>query len=343
MVTAREVAANLYMIVLPIPVPFLESINIYVVVGSDRNLVIDTGFSDGECLSVVRSALRDLRVDPRDTDFFITHGHPDHFGLLGRLVSGQSRVYVGADEARQINRARTSAIMEDYAGFLSVTGFPETDPYKVFPPDTLEPYRMGRWRDFRLISEGDALEYGGHKFRCVATPGHTSGHMCLHDANTGLLVSGDHLLPDISPTIQLWQETGNPLESYRKSLAKVSEMDVSLVLPGHGPVFANCGERIAQLQQHHEERLGGIISSLSEAPCKDAYLVASSVSWNLSGCEHWNSAPLTQRFFATGEAFSHLRFLKESGVVSGRMDGTREVYCLTPGRHQRIASERLFR
>lgn len=322
----EEVAANLYRIILPIPVPLLDSINIYVICGSSRSLIVDAGPYDEGCMAAFMKALTSLGVNLQESDFFITHGHPDHFGLLGMLTTDQSVVYINADEIKHIRRARSAGIMTDYAHFLSTTGFPELDPYKVFPHDTLEPYQVEKGWDFQFVKEGDVLEYGGYSFGCVATPGHTGGHMCLYDEYEGLLLAGDHLLLDISPTIQLWSETDNPLMSYFQSLHKVSKMVVNLTLPGHGPVFGNCRKRIEQLIRHHEERLSEIISVLTGGTPKDAYEIASNLTWNLSGCVDWDSTPIIQKFFATGESFSHLKYLEEQDKVCRKMEGQRIMY-----------------
>jgi len=326
--TGEEVAANLYRFVVPIPVPFLDSINVYVVATPGRSLIVDPGMHDDGCMAAVKGALQGLGVDLEAADFFITHGHPDHFGLLGRLRTDRSVVYINEEEVRYIEKARSASIMADYARFLAITGFPERDPYKVFPHDTLEPYQVrGSW-GFRFVEDGDVLGYGGHDFRCVTTPGHTGGHTCLYDCRDGIFLSGDHLLPDISPTIQLWFENENPLDHYLKSLDKVYEMDVNLVLPGHGPIFKDCRQRIRQLKEHHEARLQEILSALSDGSGKDTYGVASRLSWSLSGCADWDSAPTIQKFFATGEAFSHLRYLEEESKVFREMKGGRIVYRL---------------
>ena len=53
----------------------------------------------------------------------------------------------------------------------------------------------------RLINDGDPVPVPGRDVRAVWTPGHTPGHLCLHDAAAGVLLTGDHLLPRISPNI----------------------------------------------------------------------------------------------------------------------------------------------
>jgi glyoxylase-like metal-dependent hydrolase (beta-lactamase superfamily II) len=52
----------------------------------------------------------------------------------------------------------------------------------------------------------------------------TLGHTCLYEADKKILVSGDHILIDISPNIQCWEEGWNPLKSYMESLKKTWDL-----------------------------------------------------------------------------------------------------------------------
>ncbi|MFH1154742.1 MAG: MBL fold metallo-hydrolase [Pseudomonadota bacterium] len=105
-----------------------------------------------------------------------------------------------------------------------------------------------------MLSEGQRLTYGDHTFTCLETPGHTLGHICLYEENRKLLVSGDHVLVDITPNIQCWTDYENPLKHYISSLEKVSGLDVSLVLPGHRRSFTDLGSRSHELIVHHMNR-----------------------------------------------------------------------------------------
>ncbi len=95
----EQILPQLYRIEIPLPNNPLRSLNAYFVRGKERSLIIDTGMNLDECLKVMRSGLNELKVDLHKTDFFITHRHADHTGLLNELASKQSRVYVGDPEA----------------------------------------------------------------------------------------------------------------------------------------------------------------------------------------------------------------------------------------------------
>ena len=135
-----------------------------------------------------------------------------------------------------------------------------------------------------------------------------------------------HILNDITPNIQLWSDEWNPLKEYLASLDKVYEIDIELVLPGHRGIFENCKERIEELEKHHERRLDEIISILGKSN-KNAFQVASQMSWDII-CDSWDLFPVSQKWFATGEAISHLKYLEGIGKIQAEMRGRERVYSL---------------
>jgi glyoxylase-like metal-dependent hydrolase (beta-lactamase superfamily II) len=150
--------------------------------------------------------------------------------------------------------------------------------------------------------------------------------MCLYEPEKRILVAGDHILSDITPTIQLRSDNENPLKEYLSSLDKVHELNVDLVLPGHRSIFKNCRERIGELKHHHENRLKEILSIL-KGGAKNAYQVASQMTWDLD-YDSWDLFPLVQKWFATGEAIAHLKYLEEQGTIQKELKGEKIVFSL---------------
>jgi len=116
------------------------------------------------------------------------------------------------------------------------------------------------------------------------------------------------------------------LEEYFASLDKVSKLDIELVLPGHRSIFRNCRERIEELKQHHQKRLAEIISILERGE-KHAFQVASEMSWDIL-CDSWDLFPVSQKWFATGEAIAHLKYLKEKGIIKSDIRKERIVFSM---------------
>ncbi len=106
------------------------------------------------------------------------------------------------------------------------------------------------------VEHGDVLRLAGREWFVQHTPGHTADHICLHDPETGALLSGDHVLPSITPHIGGVSYLQDPLKSFFYSLDRVGEIsDVKLALPAHGHPFDDLKGRAQAIKQHHHERL----------------------------------------------------------------------------------------
>lgn len=320
----EEILTNLYRIEIPLPRSPLKALNCYVIRNTERNLIIDTGWNEEECMTAMQAGLRELGVDIRKTDFFITHLHADHFGLLSSLVTDTSKIYFNQPDA---NRFREGFRWDDFVHFARLNGYPENEIQASLRSHPGFKFRPEENLVFHILKEGDILSIGDYRFRCVETPGHTPGHMCLYEPNQKTFVAGDHILNDITPNIQLWSDGRDPLEEYFGSLDKVSDLDIELVLPGHRSIFRNCRERIQELKQHHQQRLDEIISILEKGD-KHAFQVASEMRWDIL-CDSWDLFPVSQKWFATGEAIAHLTYLKEKGILRAEMWGGRRVFSLS--------------
>ena len=169
----------------------------------------------------MQAAMKNLDVDLEKTDFFITHSHVDHIGLVFRLIHAGSVVYINEVEAEIISKIKTGVLHSEIGVFFQISGFPEEDFEKIFPPDAIHQYRSGDVLPFRFVKDKEIIERGEYRFTCVKTPGHSKGHMCLYEPDKKILVAGDHILEDITPGIQEESITRNPLKEYLFSLDKV--------------------------------------------------------------------------------------------------------------------------
>jgi glyoxylase-like metal-dependent hydrolase (beta-lactamase superfamily II) len=152
------------------------------------------------------------------------------------------------------------------------------------------------------------------------------GHICLYEPDKNLLVSGDHILIDITPNIQCWSDVQNPLKHYLSSLDKTAGLQVDLVLPGHRRLITDHLARIEELKNHHANRLAEVLTILDAGPMT-AFGVAARMTWDLK-CDDWKDFPVAQRWFATGEAISHLRLLEEEGKVGRKVNDKLTLYFL---------------
>jgi glyoxylase-like metal-dependent hydrolase (beta-lactamase superfamily II) len=196
-----------------------------------------------------------------------------------------------------------------YAG---IHGFPENELRTAIENHPGNRFGSDWIPALHILADGDWIDVGEYGFECVATPGHTLGHTCLYEPDQRLLIAGDHILGDITPNIQCWSDNANPLRLYLDSLDKVRHLAVDLVLPGHRSLFSNCTQRIQELEKHHKQRLDEVQKILNGSSLT-AYAVASRMTWDIRGS--WEEFPVAQKWFATGEALSHLRYLEEAGSI----------------------------
>ena len=195
----EEIASGFYRIEIPLPDTVLKTVNSYVIRDGEGNLIIDTGMYNDECFNAMQVALKKLDVDREKTDFFVTHSHVDHIGLVFRLIHAGLVVYINEVEAEIISKIKTGVLQSEIGVFLQISGFPEKDPEKIFPPDDIRQYRSGVVLPFRFVKDKDIIERGGYRFTCIKTPGHSKGHMCLYEPDKKILVAGDHILGNIYP------------------------------------------------------------------------------------------------------------------------------------------------
>ncbi len=319
----EEYSPNLYRIEVPLPQSPLKAINSYVIKTTERSLIIDTGMNRKECMEALSAGLKELGIDLTKADFFITHLHADHLGLVSSLATDTSTIYFNQPDANRVNSAQFGRSNPDSA---RANGFPEDKLQDAFRNHPGYRYGPRGHLDFTILGEGDTVSIGDYRFSCIETPGHTKGHLCLYEPGKQLFISGDHILIDITPNISLWSADENPLNEYLLSLDKVYNLDVKLVLPGHRSAFSNYRERIRELKQHHQARADEVLAILRKGS-NNAFQVASQMSWNLT-CESWDLFPVPQQWFATGETLAHLKYLEENGKVSREIQEQQVIFSL---------------
>ncbi len=117
------------------------------------------------------------------------------------------------------------------------------------------PFDVGDWADPDTWVEAGPIDLGGRVLEAVPTPGHTKGHVVYHDLEAGLLFSGDHVLPTITPSIGF--ELGDwdlPLGHFLDSLELLLERPDARLMPAHGFPVDSVHERVRALLEHHRVR-----------------------------------------------------------------------------------------
>jgi len=310
----EQIRPGLHRVVVPLPGNPLKEINSYVLTSRGRNLIIDTGMRRPECQEVLEAGLDEIGIDLARTDFIATHLHADHAGLISTLLRDGSRAFMGDLDARvmKIDFAHLSKTIP-LSEYAVRSGFPAEEVRSSLQNHPGNRYSSQTVVSYLPLAGGEIFEVGAYRLEVVATPGHTSGHIALYEPEKKLFFSGDHVLGDITPNIQAWSDDQDPLATYLASLEKVKRLDVELCLPGHRSLIEDFGNRIAELVEHHRVRANEVISILAEDR-KTAYQIASEMSWDIKA-RSFEDFPIMQRWFATGEAIAHIRYLERKGLI----------------------------
>ena len=168
----------------------------------------------------------------------------------------------------------------------------------------------------RRVRHAERVELAGREWVSVHTPGHTIDHLCLYDPEYGLLISGDHVLPSITPHVSGVGNGADALKSYIQTLDLVAALDgVKLGLPAHGHPFDDVPGRVAAIKEHHEERME-LIKRASEAI---GPATVQQLSHEIFPRKHWG-------VMAESETFAHLEHMVLAGEAERWTDQGTFVY-----------------
>jgi glyoxylase-like metal-dependent hydrolase (beta-lactamase superfamily II) len=320
-------------VALPIGVNAVESVNMHVLADGDRVTLVDCGvwrpdLPDGG-LAAVEAGLEASGYALRDVGrIVVTHAHIDHYGLAGRLmeVTGAELTMhtltdLDCEKYRHPDTAR--ARRRDTYADHGVSEAERTDL-----ADHLTrwlPYLHSVVEASRRLRGGEELVIGGDRWDVLHTPGHSLGHVCLWSPARGVLLSGDHLLPGITPPVSF--ERGfdaDPLRSYLDSLRLIADLRPALVFPGHGRPFGDAAGRIEAILRNKLRRLETIRRAIRERPSTVTELADRLVA---------KAVLAHQRQLAISETLAHVAYLRWSGVVERRTrpDGVYEWYSTGEG------------
>ena len=304
-----------------LPKNALKNLNSYVIKTENANMIIDTGFNRKECHDALWSGIHELGLDMKKTSLFLTHLHSDHTGLVEDFVNHGCKIYMGKVDYHMNRQFLTDSFREKLHNYYVSEGMPEEVMMRQATHNQGAKYSSKCDFEAQELEDGDILWLGDLKVQCIATPGHTPGHMMVYLPEDEILFTGDHVLFDITPNITVWEEDIHSLADYMDSLRKTKELPVKIALPAHRGKHISLNERIDEILEHHEERLNEIVEALREYPDSDAYVVASKVTWSMKGL-NWDQAPDGQKWFAMGEAAAHLDYLIMQGrVVRTKVNG----------------------
>jgi len=313
---------------LPLPQDALRAVNVYLIEDGDDLVLVDGGWSLPESMAEFERATVAAGLDPgRLRQILVTHTHRDHYTqaiALRRRYGAQVLVGEGERPALEAIRAQAAA-----------------PPTGTAPATLLAQLRAAgaalladglvtsRWRgqvaeDWQLpdgwIAAGE-LKLSTRTLTAIPTPGHTRGHLVFLDPDAGVMFTGDHVLPHITPSIGFeLRPSALPLGEFLDSLRLVTRYPDARLLPAHGPVTGSVHARVAQLLAHHERRLDAARRALRDG-ATDAYQAAQSLTWTRRDTPLAELNPFNQ-VLAVLETGAHLELLVHRGdLSSSTVDG----------------------
>jgi glyoxylase-like metal-dependent hydrolase (beta-lactamase superfamily II) len=299
------VAEGVYQLKLPVPLP-LVFVSVYLIQGDDGWTIIDAGYEYPDTYEVWERGAASIGLDlSRDVArIVVTHFHPDHIGAARWLQERTGApAYLLREEIPNARRVWEEERGEDlFTGDMIRHGMPREMAEETASDDGSG---LKLPEDMRPLVTGEKLELGGGSARVIHAPGHAEYQLMLHDEARGILYAADHILLKITPNVGLWPESRPlPLSRYLESISGLHDLEASLVLPGHGPVFHDLAGRIDELLAHHDERLDAMLGTLEDGALTPYQVSRIVFRGGLTGY---------QKVFALAETLAHLDHLESQG------------------------------
>lgn len=311
-----EISDNFYCITLPMPFR-LKHVHIYALVQEKEAVLFDTGFNISGSYEMLEHDLESIGLSIKSIrDIFITHTHTDHCSMAS-LIQGKSGAKIHLSRAAyEFYRNYFQAALLERQGklFYSLHGMSPKEIEAVFAVFGAMRQILGEFKADTYLQQNEIREFGERKFEVIFTPGHAIGHVCFFFRKEGLLLSGDHILPQITPNLSpdVFNDNFHPLKSFLDSLEVIEALPIKRVYPGHGIFFTGLKERLEEIRKHHKERTQLIINCLNAKP-KTTYTISQEI--------FGRSLPDFDKFLALNETYVHLLELKLNGTIREIMDG----------------------
>jgi len=339
-----EVAPGVLRCQLPIDMPGLGHVNCYVLEDERGAAIVDPGLPGRRTFTALTQRLTSAGIPLRRVHtVIVTHSHPDHFGGAGWVHRETGAEIVTHQRFRLLwDPSEPPDVDVEDAAEVGAAAAPSTAPRRnpwdrpVWGGDA-RPFPLRRRmymrgsrhfpRFFRAptptkrVTDASTLRLANREWTALHTPGHTDDHLCLFDPTERVMISGDHVLPTITPHIGGFVRDADPLDRFFDSLDKVAGYGpaVSTVLPAHGHPFDDLAGRAKAIRQHHVERLDQLRRYSAEIgrPARVQELSARLFS------------PRAQGPMADSETYAHLEHLRRAGELERRESSAGFEYVLT--------------
>ncbi|MCX5997390.1 MAG: MBL fold metallo-hydrolase [Chloroflexi bacterium] len=326
-----ELFKGINQIKLPLSKAGLDTVNVYIIEGKDGNLMIDTGWNTPEAFTALAQEMKNSGFAMKDiTSIVVTHLHPDHMGLAGKIAElTGAGIVVSEIENNLLDSVYThpESLISEMILFFMANGVPEWELKMLAEASFNIRNYVSPFKATTLLKAGDTVNMAPFKFQVIATPGHSPGHICLYEPDKKYFFSGDHVLAEVVPNVGYHPLSGeNPLGDYVNSLNALAELEVRLVFPGHGPVFSGLGPKIDDIQRFHQDRMYKIQRAMGLEQ-KNAWDIAKAIPWIVNGEETaYDKLEPIDRRLAVLETLAHLQYLVAENRGKKITEGEKTLY-----------------
>ena len=310
---APAVAAGIHRIAIPTPFA-VGRVNVYLIEDEPLTLV-DAGPNSGTSLDELQRGIAALGHSLEDIELVIlTHQHIDHLGLVSLVASRSGAEVAALDVAVRFveNFSAEAQADDDFATEMMLRhGIPEDVVTALGSVSRAFRAWGSRAKVDRVLRDGEELRLRDRTLAVHHRPGHSPTDTVFHDRERKILIAADHLLGHISSNPLLTRppdgSTDRPqaLVQYLASLEKTREMDVKLVLPGHGEPITDHRSLIDERFALHRRRADKIHRLIAERP-RSAYEIAQTL---------WGNIAVTQAYLTLSEVLGHVDLLLNAGRV----------------------------
>lgn len=303
---------------LRMPLPFeLDHINLYLIRDGEGYAILDTGIGTNTTEALWEKIFP--QIGNMVTRVIVTHMHPDHIGMAGYLSEKfEVPLYMSMAEyyiARSMVAGGRGASSWQDKEYLVRCGMSSEYIEKSLEnkgglQKVVRPIPLG----FKRLTEGMTLKIGQFSWKVMIGRGHSPEHVCLFCEEKNTLISGDHVLPKISPNIGVYstEPEANALDLYLTTLPQFKALPHSTkVLPSHKLPFTGLHTRVDELLAHHHAHLD-LLREFCQAgkTVKECLPVMFKRKLNPHNM-----------FFALAEGLAHLNYLYYQNECSREIDG----------------------
>jgi glyoxylase-like metal-dependent hydrolase (beta-lactamase superfamily II) len=319
----EDLGNGVHRIPLPLPMEGLKAVNVYAIADPSGVDLIDAGIALAVARDRLAAGLAELGYELGDIrNFLVTHIHIDHYSLAIELRKAfRSVVFLGEGERDNLIATREMIDSRNrrnaFFGLDALRRLGAADlAAELAAQDHQPPAPFTDWEDpDHWVSDGADLDLRTRTLRAVHTPGHTRGHLVYHDAAAQVMFAGDHVLPQITPSIG-FEAAGNrmALDDYLRSLARTLALPDARLLPAHGPVAGSVHARVNELLEHHDTRLAETKAAV-QAGNATPFEAAEAIKWTRRQ-RPFRDLDLFAQVQAVNETAAHLEVLAVRGQLT---------------------------